>query len=138
MNRISARSSMAVVVATLGIAVAGCGGSSSTSSSTNAAAAGGGPGRFASNPKVVACLKQHGVTPPSGRPGGAGGPPNGTNPGGQPPAGAPGRAGGSAQFQKFRAALKACGVTPPQRGAGGQGAPGAAPAQGTATQTQTS
>ena len=73
---------------------------------------------FLQDPKVVACLKQQGVTIPSGAARGNGGPPNGQN--GQPPtrhrtadrrpARAVRTAPGSAQFQKLRAALQKCGV----------------------------
>ena len=104
----------ALVVA---LCVGACG-SDSNSTSTAGAGAGGTARRgFFQDPKVVACLKKEGVTVPSGRRRGNGGPPNGQN--GQPPTGtnrrppsgqgAPNGAG-SAQFQKLRAALQKCGV----------------------------
>jgi hypothetical protein len=115
------------------VALAGCGSSSTTSTSASAGGArpGGAP-RTQLSAKVTACLKEHGVTLPSGgfghRPGGArsgttgaGGPPTGGASSGGPPAGVTGKSGkprfgghpGGAGFagnSKVRAALKACGV----------------------------
>jgi hypothetical protein len=107
------------------LCVAACGSdsnSSSTAANAGTAASRPGSGRrgFLEDPKVVACLKKQGVTIPSGRPRGKGGPPNGQPPAGQPRPNRP----DSAQFQKLRAALQKCGVTfrgrppngqPPQR-----------------------
>jgi hypothetical protein len=138
-------STLAVAATSLGLVA--CGGSSN---STTTVQAGGGGARAAfSDPKVAACLKQHGVTVPTGRrgQGGSGGRPSGTTPVAPPsttgtnpqrPPGATGRRGfpgaNSAQFQKLRAAMKACGVTVPNGGpgpggAGPGGAPGAASGQ---------
>ena len=108
----------ALVVA-VGLSACGSGSNSTSTASTGAAANAPGNGRrgFLQDPKVVACLKQQGVTIPSGRRRGNGGPPNGQN--GQPPTGTnrrpPSGQGapngpGSAQFQKLRAALEKCGV----------------------------
>src|SRR5438093_755158 len=96
---------LSILLALAGL-VAGCGSSSNGSSTSSTQQRGRG---FASDPKVVACLKKQGVTLPTrrGRPPGA----NGQRPGGA----------GSAQFQKLRAALQKCGVTPPQPGQGGPG-----------------
>ena len=94
------------------LCVAACGsGSNSSSTAANAGAAAGRPGSgrrgFLQDPKVVACLTKQGVTIPSGRPRGNGGPTNGQPPAGQPRPNRP----DSAQFQKLRAALQKCGVT---------------------------
>jgi hypothetical protein len=143
------------------VAIAACGSSSTTSSSGSAAASASsttssgsgsgsgsasGRGGFARNPaqraKLVACLKQHGVTLPA-RPAGSGGPP-GAGPGSGSGSGSgsssgssttPGSGGGFGGRQrgffgggaganpKFRAALQACGVN--FRGAGGRFNPAA-------------
>ena len=108
----------AVSALVIALGVSACGSDSNSSSTTNAAAGANGPGNgrrgFLQDPKVVACLKKQGVTLPSGRRRGNGGPPNGPPPTGtnrRPPSGqgAPNGAG-SAQFQKLRAALQKCGV----------------------------
>jgi hypothetical protein len=113
----------AVGALVIALCVGACG-SDSNSTSTAGAGAGAGanpPGNagrgFLQDPKVVACLKKEGVTVPSGRGRGNGGPPNGQNgqpptgTDGQPPSGQGGPNGpGSAQFQKLRAALQKCGV----------------------------
>ena len=104
--------------------LAACGSSSSTTSktSTSAASASGNSSRT----KLVACLKAHGVTLPTRRPGAGaganGGPPPGGGsgaPGGAGPygggpgffGGGGGGAGGGGRFSnpKFRAAFQACG-----------------------------
>ncbi len=119
------------------VAIAACGSSSTTSSSGSAvasassttssgSASGSGRASFrnpAERAKLVACLKQHGVTLPS-RPPGAGGPP-GSGPGSGSSSGSSttprggggfgGRrrgffGGGAGANPKFQAALKACGV----------------------------
>ncbi|MGZ4331302.1 MAG: hypothetical protein ACXVXL_25270, partial [Solirubrobacteraceae bacterium] len=121
-------SQTALVLVALATLVAGCGSSSSTSSSAStSASAASSTGRA----KLAACLKQHGITLPAGRPGagappggapgaGAGNPPadvpgggTGTTPGGRPPGGFFGGPGGNS---KFRAALKACGANFPAGG----------------------
>jgi hypothetical protein len=124
-SRLLGACASALVIA---LCVGACGSDSSPGSGTNAAPGSGtnGPGNgqrgFLQDPKVVACLKKQGVTLPSGRLGGNGGPPNGRPPtgtDGQPPTGTnrrpPSGQGapngpGSAQFQKLRAALQKCGV----------------------------
>ena len=104
----------------IALCVAACGSDSNQSSGANAGAAasrpGGGRRGFLQDPKVVACLKKAGVTVPSGRRRGSGGPPGGgppTGTNGQPPSGQgrQNRRPDSAQFQKLRAALQKCGVT---------------------------
>ena len=125
MKKLTPRASQtAVVLVALATLVAGCGSSSSTSSSTStSASAASSTGRA----KLVACLKQHGITLPARRPG-AGGPPGAGS--GTPPAGAPGTGttptgrppGGGffgrtgANASKFRAAFKACGANFPANG----------------------
>jgi hypothetical protein len=126
------------------VGLAACGGSGSnsaattatTGTTTGAAAAGGaaGAGR-AAFAKYTTCLKQHGVTLPTRRPGGFGG--GGGN--GGPPTGATGatgptgRRGGffaGANSAKFRAAQTACAKLLPsgfrRGGFGGGGAGGGA------------
>jgi hypothetical protein len=101
----------------LGAFVAGCGSSSNPTSTSSAQQRGaGGPG-FASDPKVVACLKKQGVTVPNR----GARPPGGGN-GGAPPANRPQNGANSARFQKLRAALQKCGVTPPNGSRPGSGA----------------
>jgi hypothetical protein len=74
------------------VAIAGCGSSSSTGTSASAStgAPGGGGARTQLSSKVTACLKQHGITLPSGggRGRGFGGPPSGGAGYGGPPTGA--------------------------------------------------
>jgi hypothetical protein len=90
--------------------------------------------RFTQDPKVQACLKDKGITLPTGRrpggrpPGADGSPPTRTSTVRRPPGGAPNR--DPAQFAKLQAALKACGV---ERPVGGRG--GAPPGGGPAAQT---
>jgi hypothetical protein len=143
-RRLAALTLMAVSAAGL---LAACGSSSSPSSSSSSAsaaaggaagAAGGGPAGAANRAKLVACLKQHGVTlptrPPGPRPGtGTGTTPGAGQPGGGPAPGATGarRRGffgggaGAGRFNnpKFRAAFQACGA------AGGFGRRGGTPAR---------
>jgi hypothetical protein len=115
-RRLAALTLTAVAAAGL---LAACGSSttaSSSSSSSSATAAAGGP---ANRAKLVACLKQHGVTLPTRPPGarqGQAGAGSGTGP--APGAGAPGTGrrrgffgGGAFANPKFQAAFKACGVT---------------------------
>ena len=114
--------------------LAACGSSSSTSTNASAAAPATRPGGrarrgFLRDPKVVACLKQEGVTIPSS-PRGANAPPGGdSGQSGRPPSGQGrrNRRPDSPQFQKLRAALQKCGVTFPGRPPNGQ------PAQGQST-----
>jgi hypothetical protein len=104
------------------LAVAACGSSSGggTKTSTTASAAG-------SRAKLTACLKQHGVTLPTRRPGagrgffGGGAPPgaSGTTGSGSPPTGGFGGSGGGLRSSKFRTAFKDCG------GSSGRFQPGA-------------
>jgi hypothetical protein len=111
----------AVSALVIAVGVAACGSDSNSTSTASAGAGANAPGNarrgFLRDPKVVACLKQQGVTVPGGRRRGNGGPPGGQN--GQPPTGTnrrpPSGQGGpngpaSAQFQKLRAALQKCGV----------------------------
>jgi hypothetical protein len=136
------RSALAALLVLTAVGLAACGGSSSNSAATTAttptttgaAAAGGtaGAGR-AAFAKYTTCLKQHGVTLPTRRPGGFGG--GGGN--GGPPTGATGatgptgRRGGffsGANSAKFRAAQTACSKLLPagfrRGGFGGGGAGG--------------
>jgi hypothetical protein len=102
----------AVAVACLLVACGSSSSSSSTSSSASAAASTG-RGGFANRTKLVACLKQHGVSLPS-RPAGAGagtgGGASGTHRFGAGGGGFFGGAGGRAANPKFAAAFKACGA----------------------------
>jgi hypothetical protein len=118
------------------VGLAACGGSSSnsaattatTGTTTGAAAAGGATGAGgAAFAKYTTCLKQHGVTLPTRRPGGNGAPPSGTT----GATGATGRRGGffaGANSAKFRAAQTACSKLLPagfrRGGFGGGGAGG--------------
>jgi hypothetical protein len=126
------RGSFALGAVIAALVIVACGSSSGSSSSSSAggtssasASASGGRGRFgnpAQRAKLVACLKQHGVTLPSRPPGagpGSGVPPSGSgSANGAPPAGGfggggqgPGFGGGGpAGNPKFRAALQACGA----------------------------
>ena len=134
MKKLTPRASQtAVVLVALATLVAGCGSSSSTSSSASTSAS---AASSTSRAKLVACLKQHGITLPAGQRPGAGAPPGGapgagsgtppagsagtgtgTTPSGRPPAGGFfGRTGANAS--KFRAAVKACGANFPA-GSGG-------------------
>jgi hypothetical protein len=118
------RSALAALLVLTAVGVAACGGSSSNSAATTAttptttgaASAGGaaGAGR-AAFAKYTTCLKQHGVTLPTRRPGGFGGGGNGGPPTGATGAsgatGPTGRRGGffsGANSAKFRAAQTAC------------------------------
>lgn len=110
------RSPLALGIVVASIALAACGSSnsnSSSTSSTSAATTGSATGRTA----LATCLRQHGVTLPSGAPG-VGNPPSGAPAGGSgaPPTGTPpsGFPAGGANNSKFRAALKACGANFPQ------------------------
>jgi hypothetical protein len=117
------------------LSLAACGGDSSGSSGTNASVGaqqrqgGGRRGFLGLDAKTRACLKQQGVTFPTGRR-----PQNGQSGSGQSGSGQrPNRPRfnrNSAQFQKLRAALQTCGVTFPNRGDGNTGPP---PSQGTNT-----
>jgi hypothetical protein len=102
----------------LALGLTACGGDSSSSSSAGSQQGqGGGPrGFFQLDAKTRACLKQQGVTLPTGRR-----PPDGQPPNGQR------RNRNRGDFEKLRAALQKCGVTFPNRGNGG----GAPPNQGT-------
>lgn len=111
MKKLTPRASQtAVVMVALATLVAGCGSTSSTSSSTSTSAS---AASSTTRAKLVACLKQHGITLPARRPGAG----TGTTPSGSPPAGGGffGRTGANAS--KFRAAFKACGANfPASRG----------------------
>ena len=120
------RGPLALGIVLASIALAACGSSNtnssnSSSSSTNSTSAAT-TGSATSRTALATCLRQHGVTLPSGTPG-AGNPPSGAPAGGSgsPPAGGPpsGFPGGGANNSKFRAALKACGANFPQGRAGG-------------------
>lgn len=135
-----------IVVLAVGCLMAGCGSASSSSSSGNSgassssttASASSGAGGSANRTKLVACLKQHGVTlpsrpagaPPGGGAGGAGGGSGGSGTGtgtgttgsGRPPGGGffgGGRGRGFANNPKMLAAFKACGANFGFRGRGG-------------------
>jgi hypothetical protein len=136
---------VAVSALVIALGVTACGSDSNSTSTANAGAGANGPGNarrgFLQDPKVVACLKKQGVSIPSGRQRGNGGPPNGRPPtgtDGQPPTGTnrrpPSGQGapngpGAARFQKLRAALQKCGVD--FRG----GPPSGQPPQGQGTTT---
>ncbi len=105
--------------------LAACGSASSSSSSSASAAASAGTGAAAGRSKLVACLKQHGVTLPS-RPGGFRRPNPRSSGSGTAPAGGPrgggffgggfGGGGFGARFRnnpKLQAAFKACGANFP-------------------------
>jgi hypothetical protein len=97
---------LATLVATGAIAACGSSSGSSTSSTSSSASSSSG-----NRTAFVACLQQHGVTPPPGA-GNGGTRPGGGN-GGKPPAGANGggaAAAGSGSSAR-QAALKACGAT---------------------------
>jgi len=109
--------------------IAACG-SSSSSGSTHTTASASASG---SRAKLVACLKQHGVTLPSHRPGAGG---HGFFGGGGPPAGGPGQGAGTGttggfgaggrppgtfRNSKFARAFKACGGSFGHFRAGGAG-----------------
>jgi hypothetical protein len=119
---------LTLTAVTVAVLLAACGSSSNTSSSSSssAAAAGGagGAGGSAARAKLVACLKQHGVTlptrPPGARQGPAGSattsgatPPPGSGSGGRRGfffgGGGAARAGARFNNPKFQAAFKACG-----------------------------
>jgi hypothetical protein len=89
--------------ALLVVGLAGCGGGASPAATTQPQRRG-----FVFNdPKVAACLKEHGVQAPRRPRGQFRRPPAGQAPRQRPP-------GGSARFQKLREALQKCGVNPPQ------------------------
>jgi hypothetical protein len=135
LGRLTALTLMAV--SAIGL-LAACGSSSSSSSSSSSAgAAGGGAAGAAGGPanraKLVACLKQHGVTLPTRPAGARPGTGSGTTPGAGPAPGATGArrrgffgggaGGGRFNNPKFRAAFQACGA------AGGFGRRGGTPAR---------
>jgi hypothetical protein len=108
------------------LAVAACGSSSGagTKTSTTASAS-------SSRAKLAACLKQHGVTLPTRRPGAGGGsfgggaPPgaSGTTGSGAPPTGGFGGSGGGfLRSSKARTAFKDCGGSSGRFGSGASGA----------------
>lgn len=139
------RGALFVIVAlAVGCLMAGCGSASSSSSSggssgassssSTTASASTGAGGSANRTKLVACLKQHGVTlpsrpagaPPGGAGGGSGGAGTGTGTGttgsGRPPGGGFFGGGGGRGFAnnpKMQAAFKACGANFGFRGRGG-------------------
>jgi hypothetical protein len=97
------RASLAFAAVISSCVIAACGSSASTTSTSTAAKAASASAATSSSrgrSSFAACLQQHGVTPPAGRPTGAG---TGTHAG--PPAGA-----GSGNPTRA-AALKACGAT---------------------------
>ncbi len=101
---LSRMAGLALVTLAAGVILAACGSSSSTSKTSSTAAGGGG----ARSTAMVACLRKHGVTLPTGGRASSGGPPQGA-----PGAGGPGGPGG-----KFQAAFKACGASLPAGAAG--------------------
>jgi hypothetical protein len=152
-----ARPALAALLILSAVGLAACGGGSgsaattaatttATPTTTGAAAAGGGGANGAAFTKFTACLKQHGVTLPTGRGGfGGGNPPTGTNGGNgtPPPTGTTGttrRRGGGGFFggananPKTRAALTACQKLLPagRFGGGGFGRGGAGGGQNSA------
>ncbi len=110
------------------LALAGCGssgGSTSSSTTTTSGFASKGGTPFASkNPKLVACLKEHGVELPS--PGASGGPP--ASPGAPPNFG--GGAPGGKPNAKMREAFEKCGMN---KFPAGQGRPPGPPNANSAT-----
>jgi hypothetical protein len=120
----------------LGLLLAACGSASSSSTSANAGSsgtttttAGAGAPNSAQRTKLVACLKQHGVTLPARPAGAPGGPPAGGGTGttgtgtgttgtGGPPRGFFGGGGRFANNPKLRAAFQACGAQFGFRGGG--------------------
>jgi hypothetical protein len=142
----AARAASGLAVVAVGLAACGGGGAASTAGTSTTATSSSAPANGASGPRasatrngLVACLQRHGVTLPSGGPGGTGGfrpprggqaPPSGSGAGGPtgPPAGfgatgasGPGFPGGNS---KFAAALRACGGGFPGRGAPPTGSTG--------------
>jgi hypothetical protein len=107
-TRLVATASVAVVLA---LGLGACGGGQSSSSASSTMQQGNARRGFFADPKVQACLKQQGVTLPSG-----GRYRNGRPHTGQPPGAPNGGQRNSGRFQKLRAALQKCGVTPPDRG----------------------
>ncbi len=104
--------------------IGACGSSSSSSTSSSTAAASASSGSGTNRAALMACLRKHGITLPSG----AGAPGGGAPGGGAPPAGAPsGGSGapasgsppsgvpGGANGAKLQAAFKACGANFPAR-----------------------
>lgn len=92
-------------------ALAACGGASGKTTTSPAAASAGGS---ASRTTRAACLRQHGITIPTGSRAASGA---GVSGGGGPPSGAPsgGLPGAGAGGGKFQAAIKACGGNLPGR-----------------------
>jgi hypothetical protein len=131
------RGALAALLLTIAIAAAACGGGSGTASTTSTTSVTSTTGAAstgatsAAMAKYTACLKQNGVTLPTGGPGG-GAPPGGTGgSSGTPPAAPTGtsttarpafRSGGSAKFAKAQAAcasLRPAGLRAGPGGAGG-------------------
>ncbi|MEV7805937.1 hypothetical protein AB0O28_23620 [Microbispora sp. NPDC088329] len=113
--------SIAVAAAALAVTLTGCGGGDDTAATTTTQAAGGGS---TADPRAAftACLRENGVTLPTGRPSGM---PNG-RPSGRPSAWPSGRPDGG--FGGFRSmdpatskAFEACRSLMPQGGRGGFG-----------------
>ena len=112
-HRLGAVAACVVAACTL----AACASSSSRSSATSSAAASAAAGSTAARSKLVACLKQHGVTPPAGGfrhrfKSGSGTPPPGGVHGGGIFGGGGSGGGGGGGFRanpKLAAAFKACG-----------------------------
>jgi hypothetical protein len=114
-----------LLVIALAALVSACGSSSGSKTSSSASASANAGGNRAA---LVACLRKHGVSlptgggAPSGGAPGAGTPPTGS--GGAPPTGGAGGSGpsgfpgGGAGGSKFQAAFKACGAKFPSRGPG--------------------
>jgi hypothetical protein len=119
LSRTTIRTVGAAALLAAGLLLTGCSSSSSSNSSTAAAAspsASASGGGSASRAAYTDCLKQHGVTMPSGRPSG--------RPSGHP-SGAPGGGawGGGSPDPARQAAMQACASLRPQ-GGGGRGGNG--------------
>lgn len=112
------------VLAALLLAACGSSSSGSSGSAATTSTTANGPGGFRNNTRLVACLRQQGVTLPqrARRPQGAGGTGTGTGTNGTPPpggrrlggglfGGSGGRALSSAQRTKLQAAVRACGAS---------------------------
>ncbi|MGC0316373.1 hypothetical protein [Kitasatospora acidiphila] len=120
MSRTTIRTVGAAALLAVGLLLTGC---SSSSSNTNAASASNSPSASASGSGAagraayMACLKDHGVTLPTGRPSGhpSGAPGGGGNGGGGP------WGGGGSPDPARQAAMQACASLRPQGGGGGRG-----------------
>jgi hypothetical protein len=101
------RASVILAAVATSCTLAACGSSAATSTATSTSSKAGSTaaatGSSSSRSALVACLQQHGVTPPAHAPGSGG-----SGSGAHPTPGAGGPAGGNS---KLAAAFKACGAT---------------------------